>query len=166
MYIRPYIVPHFWITVSVSVSAGTDHGYKCTGRRAVGLVQLLEGTTKAVYCLCAHYAVLKVVPIDHSLWKEWIFPDVCLNIALYKDFFPPIFHLKNAVTFLILHQNKQMRYHLNEERYIFPLIIILWLCNNYIINYYAISCKSWCVHLTKISCFMFIQMVKLFTISS
>jgi hypothetical protein len=44
------------------VSAGTDHGYKCTGRRVVGLVQLLEGTTKALYCLCAHYAVLKVVP--------------------------------------------------------------------------------------------------------
>ena len=34
-----------------------------------------------------------------------------------------------------------MRYHLKEERYIFPLIIILWLCNKYIINYYAISCK-------------------------
>ena len=50
-----------------------------------------------------------------------------------------------------------MGYHLKEERYIFPLIIILWLCNNYIINYYAISCKI----LTKISCFMFIQMVKL-----
>jgi hypothetical protein len=48
-------------------SAGTDHGYKCTGRRAVGLVQLLEGTTKAIYCLCAHYAVLKMVPIDYSL---------------------------------------------------------------------------------------------------
>ena len=26
-------------------SPGTDHGYKCTGRRAAGLVQLLEGTT-------------------------------------------------------------------------------------------------------------------------
>ena len=49
-------------------SAGTDHGYKCTGlRRAVGLVQLLEGSTKALYCLCAHYTVLKVVPIDYSL---------------------------------------------------------------------------------------------------
>jgi hypothetical protein len=57
-------------------SAGTDRGYKCTGRRAVGLVQLLEGTSKALYCLCAHYAILKVVPIDYSLWKEWIFPDV------------------------------------------------------------------------------------------
>ena len=33
-----------------------------------------------------------------------------------------------------------MRYHLKEERYICPLII-LWLCNNYRINYYAISCK-------------------------
>jgi hypothetical protein len=30
-----------------------------------GLVKLLEGTTKALYCLCAHYAVLKVVPIDN-----------------------------------------------------------------------------------------------------
>ena len=27
------------------------------------------------------------------------------KVALYKDFFPPIFHLKTAVTFLILHQN-------------------------------------------------------------
>ena len=43
-------------------SAGTDHGYKCTGRRAVGLVQLLEGPTKALW-LCytvfphtSHYA--------------------------------------------------------------------------------------------------------------
>jgi hypothetical protein len=26
-------------------SAGTDHGYTCTGMRAVGLVQLLEGST-------------------------------------------------------------------------------------------------------------------------
>ena len=48
-------------------SAGTDHGYRCTGRRAVGLVQLLEGTIKALYCLCTHYAVHKVVPIDYSL---------------------------------------------------------------------------------------------------
>jgi hypothetical protein len=40
-------------------SAGTDHGYKCTGRKAVGLVQLLEGTIKAFNCLCAHYAVLR-----------------------------------------------------------------------------------------------------------
>jgi hypothetical protein len=39
--------------------------------------------------------------------------DMCLSligwytikVALYKDFFPPIFHLKTAVTFLILHQN-------------------------------------------------------------
>ena len=31
-----------------------------------------------------------------------------------------------------------MRYHLKEERYIFPLIIILWLCNNSIINYYTL----------------------------
>ena len=51
-------------------SAGTDHGYNnlyCPiegPRSAVGLVQLLEGTTKALYCLCAHYAVLRVVPID------------------------------------------------------------------------------------------------------
>jgi hypothetical protein len=65
-------------------SAGTDHGYKCTRRRAVGLVQLLEGTTKALYCLCAHYAVLKVVPIDYSLWKEWIFPDVCLALDEFE----------------------------------------------------------------------------------
>ena len=28
-----------------------------------------------------------------------------LKVALYKDVFPPIFHLKTAVTFLILHQN-------------------------------------------------------------
>ena len=28
-----------------------------------------------------------------------------IKVALYKDFFPPIFHLKTAVTFLILHQN-------------------------------------------------------------
>jgi hypothetical protein len=28
-----------------------------------------------------------------------------LKVALYKDLFPPIFHLKTAVTFLILHQN-------------------------------------------------------------
>jgi len=27
------------------------------------------------------------------------------KVALYKDFFPPIFHLKTAVTFLIVHQN-------------------------------------------------------------
>ena len=47
-------------------SAGTDRGYKCTGRRADGLVQLLEGTTKALYCRCAHYAVLNVVPIDYK----------------------------------------------------------------------------------------------------
>ena len=48
-------------------NAGTDRGYKCTGR-AIGLiVQLLEDTTKALYCLCAHYAILKVVPIDYSL---------------------------------------------------------------------------------------------------
>ena len=61
-------------------NAGTDSGYKCTGRRSVGLVQRLEGTTKDLYCLCAHYAVLKVVPIDYSLWKELIFPDVCLTV--------------------------------------------------------------------------------------
>jgi hypothetical protein len=36
-------------------SAGTDRSYKCTGRRAVGL-----GTTKALYCRCAHYTVLSV----------------------------------------------------------------------------------------------------------
>ena len=65
-------------------SAGTDHGYKCTGRRAVGLVQLLEGTTKAIYCLCAHYAVLKMVPIDYSLWKQWNFPDVCLKLDEFE----------------------------------------------------------------------------------
>ena len=28
-----------------------------------------------------------------------------IKVALYKDFFPPIFHLKTAVTFLILHHN-------------------------------------------------------------
>jgi hypothetical protein len=65
-------------------SAGTDHGYRCTGRRAVGLVQLLEGTIKALYCLCAHYTVLKVVPIDYSFWKEWIFPDVCLKLDEFE----------------------------------------------------------------------------------
>ena len=27
------------------------------------------------------------------------------KVALYKDFYPPIFHLKTAVTFLTLHQN-------------------------------------------------------------
>jgi hypothetical protein len=32
-----------------------------------------------------------------------------------------------------------MRYHLKEERYIFPLIIILWLCNNYIIKIHTPS---------------------------
>ena len=67
-----------------STFAGTDRGYKCTGRRAVGLVQLLEGTTKALYCLCAHYAVLKVVPIDYSFWKELIFPDVCLTLDEFE----------------------------------------------------------------------------------
>jgi hypothetical protein len=30
--------------------------------------------------------------------------DTCI-VALYKDLFPPIFHLKTAVTFLILHPN-------------------------------------------------------------
>ena len=56
-------------------SAGTDHGYNnfyCPiegPRSAVGLVQLLEGTTKALYCLCAHYAVLKLVPIDYRLYS-------------------------------------------------------------------------------------------------
>ena len=42
-------------------SAGTDRSYKCTGRRAVGL-----GTTKALYCRCAHYTVLNVVPFDYK----------------------------------------------------------------------------------------------------
>ena len=31
--------------------------------------------------------------------------DTIIKVALYKDIFPPIFHLKTAVTFLILHQN-------------------------------------------------------------
>ena len=53
-------------------------------RRAVGLVQLLEGTIKALYCLCAHYAALKVVPIDYSLWIEWIVPDVCLTLDEFE----------------------------------------------------------------------------------
>jgi hypothetical protein len=42
-------------------SAGTDRSYKCTGRRVVGL-----GTTKALYCRCAYYTVLNVVPIDYK----------------------------------------------------------------------------------------------------
>ena len=78
-----------WSVACLSVclyiySAGTDHGYRCTGRRVVGLVQLLEGTIKALNCLCAHYTVLKVVPINYSLWKERIFPDVCLKLDEFE----------------------------------------------------------------------------------
>ena len=78
-----------WSVACLSVclyiySAGTDHGYRCTGRRVVGLVQLLEGTIKALNCLCAHYTVLKVVPINYSLWKEWIFPSVCLKLDEFE----------------------------------------------------------------------------------
>jgi hypothetical protein len=65
---NPSGIPEFSLDLYLYLySAGTDHGYKCTGRRAVGLVQLLEGPTKALNCLCAHYAVLNVVPIDYSL---------------------------------------------------------------------------------------------------
>ena len=54
MFLYLYLYPYLY-------SAGTDRSYKCTGRRAVGL-----GTTKALYCRCAHYALLNVVPIDYK----------------------------------------------------------------------------------------------------
>jgi hypothetical protein len=41
--------------------------------------------------------ILNTIKVDVSI--PWF------KVALYKYFFPPIFHLKTAVTFLILHKN-------------------------------------------------------------
>ena len=44
-------------------------------------------------------------PIINSYVNYNTYEGLLFKVALYKDFVPPIFHLKTAVTFLILHQN-------------------------------------------------------------